>query len=293
MSPDGPPATLSQGPRGKIPTYGFPENTAIAIAAANRYARWRERPRGKVRALPLDRERELRAVVEAGASRVDAAGWLAPEDVATILALADIPYAPLVKVAPDPEAAARAARELGFPVVAKAVATGLVHKSDVGGVLLDLRSEEAVRKAVSTLAMSLSAAKMELSGVVLQRQVEPGIEAIVGVTTDPAFGPLLVAGLGGVEVELLRDVSVRLTPVSDVDSAEMLDRLKTAKRLDGYRGAPAADRDALRAIIERVSALVEVAPELVELELNPVRVLPRGRGAIAVDARMRIAPAAV
>jgi acetyl-CoA synthetase (ADP-forming) len=173
-------------------------------------------------------------------------------------------------------------------VVAKAVATGLVHKTDVGGVLLDLHSADAVRDAVRTLTVHLSAAKMELTGVVLQHQVEPGIEAIVGVTTDPAFGPLLVAGLGGIEVELVRDVSVRLTPVSDVDSAEMLDALRTAKLLDGYRGAPAADREALRAIIEKVSALVEAVPELEELELNPVRVLSRGRGATAVDARIRL-----
>jgi acetyl-CoA synthetase (ADP-forming) len=170
--------------------------------------------------------------------------------------------------------------------VAKAVAPGLVQKSDVGGVILDLRSEDAVREAVRTLGARLSAAKMDLTGVVLQHQVEAGVEAIVGVTTDPAFGPLLVAGLGGVEVELLRDVAVRLTPVSDIDATEMLAGLRTSKLLDGYRGAPKVDRNALRALIEKVSALVEAVPELEELELNPVRVLPRG--AVAVDARIRL-----
>jgi acetyl coenzyme A synthetase (ADP forming)-like protein len=286
MSADGVPASLSHGPRGKIPTYAFPENAAMAIAAANRYARWRERPRGNIATLPLDRERELRAAVEAMASREEGLGWLAPEEVARILSLADIPLAPLVTVAPDPDAAAKAARELGFPVVAKAVAPGLVHKTDVGAVLLDIDSEDAVREAVRTLATRISAAKMDLTGIVVQHQVESGVEAIVGVTTDPAFGPLLVAGLGGVEVELLRDVSVRLTPVSDIDADEMLDGLKTAKLLDGYRGAPPVDRAALRSVIERVSALVEAVPELEELELNPVRVMPDG--AVAVDARIRL-----
>jgi acetyl coenzyme A synthetase (ADP forming)-like protein len=287
MSSDGVPVSLSKGPRGKIPTYAFPENAAMAIAAANRYARWRERPRGNITTLPLDRERELRSFIERIASTGDSS-WLAPGDVAKILALADIPLAPLVTVSPDPEVAAHATNELGFPVVAKAVASRLVHKTDVGGVILDLRSADAVRDAVRTLAARMSAAKLELTSVLLQRQVERGVEAIVGVTTDPAFGPLLVAGLGGIEVELVRDVSVRLTPVSDVDSEAMLDGLKTAKLLDGYRGAPAADRDALRNIIEKVSALVEAVPELEELELNPVRVLARGRGAMAVDARIRL-----
>jgi acetate---CoA ligase (ADP-forming) len=286
MSSSGAPAALSQGPRGKIPTYAFPENAAMAIAAANRYARWRERPRGTIKTLPLERERKLRSIVER--VTIDGARWLAPRDVAEILALADIPLAPLVTVEADPEMAARTAAELGFPVVAKAIATGLVHKTEVGGVILDLESSAAVRDAVRTLASRLSAARMNLTGVLLQHQVADGVEAIVGVTTDPAFGPLLVAGIGGVEVELLRDVSVRLTPVSDVDSAEMLGGLRTAKLLDGYRGAPAADRNALRDIIEKVSALVEAVPELEELELNPVRVFPRGKGAMAVDARIRL-----
>jgi acetyl coenzyme A synthetase (ADP forming)-like protein len=287
MSADGVPSSLHEGARGKVPTYAFPENAAIAIAAANRYARWRERPRGSIRSLPLDRDRELRSLFEQVASE-GGSGWLAPNDVEKILALADIPLAPFRIVSPDPDDAARAAHEIGFPLVAKAIAPGLVHKTDVGGVVLGLRSPDDVRGAVRALAEHMSAAKLDLTGVLLQRQVEGGVEALVGVTTDPAFGPLLVAGLGGIEVELVRDVSVRLAPVSDVDSNAMLDGLKTAKLLDGYRGAPAADRDALRTIIEKVSALVEAVPALEELELNPVRVLPLGRGAIAVDARIRL-----
>jgi len=131
---------------------------------------------------------------------------------------------------------------------------------------------------------------VELTEVLLQREVAGGIEALVGVTTDPTFGPLVVCGLGGVLVELLRDVSFRLTPVSDIDATEMLDRLRSAKLLDGYRGAPPGDRAALISIVQRVSALVEIVPEIRELDLNPVKVLTPGKGAVVVDARMRIVP---
>ncbi len=128
----------------------------------------------------------------------------------------------------------------------------------------------------------------QLDGVLLQRQVRGGIEALVGVTTDPTFGPLVVCGLGGVLVELLRDVAFRLTPVSDVDAREMLAALRAGRLLDGYRGMPPGDRAALVDVIMRVSALVEVVPELRELDLNPVKVLEPGAGAVVVDARMRV-----
>lgn len=117
-----------------------------------------------------------------------------------------------------------------------------------------------------------------------------GLEALVGVTTDPLFGPLLVCGLGGTLVEVLHDVTFRLTPVSDLDAAEMLTTLRANVLLDGYRGAPPGDRAALINVILRVSALVESVPELQELDLNPVKILGPGAGAIALDGRMRLAP---
>jgi acyl-CoA synthetase (NDP forming) len=129
-----------------------------------------------------------------------------------------------------------------------------------------------------------------LDGILLQREVTQGIEALVGVTTDPTFGPLVVCGLGGVTVELVKDVALRLHPVTDIDAAEMVAALRSSPLLDGYRGAPAGDRQALVSIIRKISALVELVPEIIELDLNPVKVLPPGQGAIVIDARMRIAP---
>ncbi len=132
-------------------------------------------------------------------------------------------------------------------------------------------------------------ADTRLERILLQREVRGGIEAPVGVTTDPTFAPLLVCGLGGLLVELRRDVSFHLTPVTDVEAREMIDRLRARKLLDGYRGMPPGDRDALVNMIVRVSAPVEVVPELRELDLNPVKVLELGQGAVVVDGRMRVA----
>jgi acetate---CoA ligase (ADP-forming) len=147
-----------------------------------------------------------------------------------------------------------------------------------------------VRAAVNTLRERLLAAGRPLEHVLLQREVPGGLEALVGVVNDPTFGPLVVCGLGGVQVELLRDASFRMPPVTDVDASEMIDRLRMKALLDGYRGAPPADRAALALLVQRVSALVEVVPELRELDLNPVKVLGRGEGVVVVDARVRLGP---
>jgi acyl-CoA synthetase (NDP forming) len=145
--------------------------------------------------------------------------------------------------------------------------------------------------AVDRLRANLAAAGHRLEAVLVQRMVPRGIEALVGVTSDPTFGPLLVCGLGGTLVELLRDVAHHLVPVTDRDAEEMLARLRTGALLDGYRGAPAGDRAALVDVVRRVSALVEVAPEIVELDLNPVKVLEPGQGAVVIDRRIRLVPA--
>src|SRR5262249_4144938 len=161
--------------------------------------------------------------------------------LATILRAAGVEFAAAERTSVA-DAVATAER-MGYPLVAKAIAPDLIQKSDVGAVIMDLNSAAAVAAAAQSLVQRLQAIGKPLEGILLQRQIMGGIEALVGVTTDPTFGPLLVCGLGGVLVELLRDVAFRLTPVSDVDAAEMISKLRAAQLLDGYRGAPAGDRD--------------------------------------------------
>jgi len=285
ISSKGAPPMLA-GARGALPAYAFPEEAAMALARAVHYGRWRQRARGE--AIKLDRFAlsTVRAVIDRLCAANPEPQWLSHKDLNTILCAAGIDVAVFEQASVDNAEAV--AERLGYPLVAKAVAPDLLHKSDVGGVILDLHTPQAVAQAAVTLNERMRNIGTRLEGIVLQRQIEGGIEALVGVTSDPTFGPLLVCGLGGVMVELLRDVSFRLTPVADVDAAEMLDKLRSAKLLDGYRGRPAGDRAALIDVIMRISALVEVIPELRELDLNPVMVLPPGNGAVVVDGRMRI-----
>jgi len=286
LSSKGAPPALARGPRGRLPSYSFPENAARALAAAVKYGRWRERPAGTPTVLDRDARAAVREIVERALAATDGARWLEARDVEAVLRAAGIQIAASQIVAPD-EAADTAAR-MGYPLVAKAVAPGLLHKSDVGGVILGLESAEAVASAVETMRERLQAAGARLQAVQLQREVRGGLEALVGVVGDATFGPLVVCGLGGVLVELLRDASFRLPPVTDLDATEMIDRLRLKPLLDGYRGAPAGDRVALLSLVQRVSALVEAVPELREMDLNPVKVLPPGQGAVVVDARMRV-----
>jgi acetate---CoA ligase (ADP-forming) len=288
ISSKGAPAILGAGGRGALPTYAFPEGAAMALAAAERYGRWRTRPQGNVLILDGFARATVRAVIERVLAATSAPCWLQPRDLATILRAAGVEFAATEQASPD-EAVATAER-MGYPLVAKVIAPEIVHKSDVGGVIMRLESADAVARAVETLVARVDALGAHLDGILLQREVRDGIEAMVGVTSDPTFGPLLVCGLGGVLVELLRDVAFRLTPVSDIDAAEMLAKLRSSPLLDGYRGGVPGDREALIQVIMRISALVDIAPEIRELDLNPVKVLVPGKGAIVVDGRMRIGP---
>lgn len=290
MSSKGTPAVLARGARGAIPSYSFPENAALALAAAARYGAWRARPQGERLALPPESALAIRARIRAWSAAHPAGGWLALDEIAALLQLAGVPLVEHRIAAAAPAAAVEAAAALGGPVVLKALAPGLLHKTEVGGVALGLADAAAVAAAAAAMLVRFAQRGTSLDGFLVQRQLGRGVEALVGVTFDPSLGPLLVAGIGGVAVELYKDVAFRVTPVSDLDAAEMLDELRGRALFDGFRGAPPADRRALIDVMRRIAALVELVPELVELDLNPVVVLEHG--AVTVDARMRLAVAA-
>lgn len=289
LSARGVPTELRSGPRGDLPSFPFPENTAQALSAAVGYGHWLARPRGTPARFDPAATKAIRALIDRVTAVTTERRWMPAADVNVLLKAAGIPAAMTIQI--EPAHAEEEAERLGYPLVAKAVAKGLVHKSDVGGVILGLRSRADVGRAVQQLEERMRAAGTKLDGVSLQREIGPGIDMMVGMTTDPQFGPLVVCAFGGVQVELLRDASFRLPPVTDVDAGEMIEKLRLAPLLDGYRGAPAGDRAELIEVIRRISALTEIAPEILEMDLNPVRLLAPGQGAVAVDARIRVGPA--
>jgi acetyl coenzyme A synthetase (ADP forming)-like protein len=281
------PLQLHQGARGKLPVYGFPEDAARALGAAYRYGQWRERPRGTVHTLGRFARDTIRAVV---ARVLDGAGgltWVEPGDLATILRAAGIRVAQSELA--TPEDAADIAHCLGTPLVARPIAGDREHGRH-DDAIADVESPEQVANAVQRLREQMGSVGAHLEGVMLQRKVSGGVDAMAAVTIDPTFGPLLLCAVGGAMSELLKDVSFRLLPVTDVDAAEMINSLRAKPLLEGYGGAPPADREALSAMLTRLSALVEVIPELAELELNPVKVMAPGEGAIVVDGRMLLRP---
>jgi acetate---CoA ligase (ADP-forming) len=283
MSAADPPPEDGDGPR--LPRYRFPEDAAWALARAVEYGRWRRRPEGQVPELPEARNDEAAALFAAALADGPGPHWLGPEQVARLLGCYGLPVAEW-RLARSPEEAATAAAALGGPVALKAVAPQLVHKTEAGAVRLGLAGAAQVRAAAADMAEAVAAQGYVVEGFLVQRMVGGGVELLVGVVHDASFGPVVACGAGGTAVELVKDVAVRITPLTDLDAAEMVRSLQTFPLLDGYRGAPKADVAALEDLLLRVSALVEAHPEIAELDCNPVMVLPHG--AVVVDARVRV-----
>jgi len=190
------------------------------------------------------------------------------------------------KLARDVKEAVALSNEAGYPVVLKVMSADVVHKSDAGGVKLGLENAEQVEKAYAEMMASVQAAYPDavIDGVSVQAMARKGVEVIIGMSKDPQFGPVLMFGLGGVLVELLKDVAFRIVPVAKIDANEMIREIKGFPMLQGFRGAEPADLEALEDLIVKVSDFVEANPQVKELDLNPV--FAYGDGAVAVDARV-------
>jgi acyl-CoA synthetase (NDP forming) len=212
-------------------------------------------------------------------------GWLPTASVGRLLDCYQIPQVTTVLARTEQEAIT-AAGLLGGPVVLKAQAEGLVHKTEAGAVRLDLRSTDDVSAAYQDLAAAFGD---KLTGVLVQPMLHGGVEVLIGVVAEPVFGPLVVFGLGGITTDLLGDHCARLSPLTDTDARELITGVRTARLLDGYRGQPAADTGALADVLLRVSRLADDLPEVAELDLNPV--IARADGCQAADARIRVVPA--
>jgi acyl-CoA synthetase (NDP forming) len=251
-----------------------------------RYRHWKDAPTGTVRHFDADVER-ARGIIAAKAK--EGGGYLSPSDVCRVLKSYHFPVCEQRVVAPDDDMVA-AAKEVGYPLVVKVTGENIVHKSDVGGVVVGVGSDAALEDARKRIDNNLAAAGLsgDVAGYMLQEMAKPGKEVILGVVHDPTFGPLLMAGMGGKYVEILRDVCFRVMPVTDVDAAEMIRSIKAYPLLEGVRGETRVDIDFVVESIQRLAQLVSEVDGIAELDMNPVVVTPDRADCRIVDARIRI-----
>jgi acyl-CoA synthetase (NDP forming) len=228
------------------------------------------------------------------AARSENRNYVLENEAKDIMKAYGIPIPPY-DTATTPEQAVEKSKKIGFPVVLKILSKDVVHKSDAGGVKINLRDETAVRKAFDEIIANArkygsdKGIQVDLSrGVLVSKFADMGTEVIVGVTRDPQFGHALMFGLGGIFVEVLRDVTFRLVPLTEIDAREMLTEIKAAKILEGARGQAPRDVDALVGVMLAVSRMIQENPEISELDCNPIFLYDRGKGALVVDARILI-----
>ncbi len=270
--------------RAGMPGYIFPESAARALAAMNRYRKWLERPEGTELRFPADAARVDAIVDRARAERREK---LSEAEALEVLDAYGIPTVPWRQAASEDEAVA-AARDLGHPVVLKIISRSIVHKSDVGGVVVGLGSEREVREGYRRMLQRVEErAGVAPEAVLVQRMIPGGRETIVGSARDPRAGPLIMFGLGGVAVEALKDVVFRVHPLTDVDAREMVRAIRGYRLLEGLRGEAAVDVVALEEILQRVSQLVGAHEAILDMDINPLATF--ADRALALDARFRIA----
>jgi len=228
---------------------------------------------------------EVRQVVEQ--AKVEGRRKLLEHEALKLCELYGLPV-PGYGLARNEEEAVELAKSVGFPVVLKVVSPDISHKSDVGGVVLGIRSAEEVRGAYRKILenVKVGAPGSRVYGILVQRMARPDLEVIVGGIRDPVFGPVVMFGLGGIFVEVLKDVSFRVAPLSEVDVDDMVKEVRGYRVLEEFRGSPPRDLDALRRVILGVSRIMVEVEEIAELDLNPVILYPKGEGALIVDARV-------
>ncbi len=268
----------------RIPDYRFPERAASALAALRLRARWHSRPRFSLADFPdLHTDAASQLLSKVSGEFVSGAAATA------VLSEYGI-HGPCEALVSSGDDAARWAEKFGYPVVLKVASPDITHKSDVGGVALDLADEVSVRHAYRRIIEAARRARPDarIEGATMQQMVLKGQEVIIGVVRDEQFGPLAMFGAGGIEVEGTRDVAFGLAPLSRAEAESMVDSTFAGRRLRGYRNIPPADREAAINALLRLAQFAADFPQVAEVEINPLRVQPEGQGAVAVDVRMRL-----
>jgi len=275
---------------GSVPCYPFPEEAVAALGRAVEYAEWLKKPKGSIpRIEGLRRAAAGRMIEKVMRSTADRPVRLPIRETIDLLRFYGIRFVDTVFAQSADEAAALAPT-VGFPVVVKLMASSITYKSNMGGVIMGLRSKQDVKQAYREIEGRLRqmGRREEMEGVVVQRMVRGGIETMVSVAQDPSFGPLIMFGLGGIYTDLIQDVAVRIHPLTDLDANELVNSIRVAKLLQGFGDAPPSDIEALEDLLLRISALVEDLPQVADIELNPVKVMPKGLGYWVLDAKIML-----
>lgn len=267
--------------RRHIPNYAFPERVGSTLAAMWQRKKWLDEVKENEHALW-----DANIVLPSSDFELTP-GWLSAADSELLLNCHQV-QTPKGGFATTVAEAVEIAERVGYPVAMKLVADGVTHKTDVGGVALNLNNADDIALQFSAMCIRSDEHSVRMTGVGIQQMVKGSAELIVGVVRDPQFGPLVMVGLGGTAVELNRDVAFELAPLTPKLASDMLDRTAAGKLLAGYRGAHPADRNAAIQAIVKLSRLVMEHPEIAEIEINPLIVMPEGQGAVAVDARLRV-----
>ncbi len=270
--------------QGHMAAYSFPERAASALACLTKRAEYLAKPDKSPTVLADVEQKTAKRVL----AETPAGSWLESEACFHLLEAYRIPGAP-IKLTHSPEEAAQCAAQWACPVVLKVASPDLPHKSDVGGVLLDLQNLEDVRSGYTKIIERVHAARPEvhIEGVHIQRMIPSGQEVIIGAVRDPRFGPMVMFGSGGVEVEGLKDVAFALAPLEQAEAEALIRRTWAGKKLKGFRSIQPADEAAVAEILVRLSHLAHDCPQIQEIEINPLRVLAPGMGTVAVDVRIK------
>ncbi len=274
------PKTIPKAP----PQYRFPESAVRALAAMNRYRIWCERPEGVIPRFEVD---DVVDSIIAGGPRGDD-DYLRPDDVNRILSAYGFPVCNAELASLDADMA-EVAERVGYPVAMKVFGTSIIHKSDFGGVALDIKDAKMLETAKNEMIKKLEASGIadDVDGLMIQEMAGEGKEVILGMTTDPKFGPVLMFGMGGKYVEIIKDITFRVMPVTDVDAWEMVRGIRSYPLLEGVRGEVGVDLDFIAESIQRLAQLVDDVPSILELDMNPVIVTPDRASCRVVDARIR------
>lgn len=267
-----------------IPSYRFPESAARVLAEMNNFYKWLKRPKTGIKKFRVKRSKAEEIL---NSARKEGRLFLLEQEAYEILKAYHFPVIQSF-LAENETQAVKAAQKIGFPVVLKIASPDVLHKFDFGGVKLSLRNSIEVRKAYQEICENLLSKKPEakITGMIVEEMAPPGKEVILGMNRDPQFGPILMFGMGGIYVEAIEDVIFRLAPIRELTAKMMIKRTKTHKILEGFRGGPTYDTEAVATCLKRLSQLVVDFEDIKELDINPLIVYEKGKGCIIVDARI-------